>query len=90
MVFKHGGTSPYLHISFPFHYLKNKYIYLHSVLLALKMTSESISSMVKVKLSLCLPKHHAMKTCWRVEVKVKLSLCLNKHYALKTYWGMKV
>jgi hypothetical protein len=62
MVFKHGGTSPYLHISFPFHYLKNKYIYLHSVLLALKMTSESISSMVKVKLSLCLPKHHAMKT----------------------------
>jgi hypothetical protein len=37
---------------------------------------------VKIKLYLCLTKHHTMK-------KRRIS-CLIKYYAMKTYWGVEV
>jgi hypothetical protein len=37
-------------------------------LVARRYTDSAIQTLVKVKLSLCLIKHHSMKTCWEVEV----------------------
>jgi hypothetical protein len=47
--------------------------------LSLLSLDENVKVKAKVKLSLCLNKHHAMKTYWGVEVKLHAFLTLAPH-----------